>query len=356
MKNEIGYHLMADGTSPEAYLQELYSHTENGLLPLSRQENDVEMRRHYCCKMNWTEADLPELLKEHRELLQKLDEIAEQARQIREEEDCLPSAWIRKAVGKLLPHKDGCAIRAWLYVLIRQNDEPSETALHDAEALLLEALALNRFCTEKEWIGTYGDCITELVFDRFVFNEKYGEAALVKTKGPLMSGAPLGIPLCPVMNGYDDEFRHGDRCTAFVEAFEIFNGVKLYDSEEDLYANGVYLAVPTLIPYQGLGFNQSFSSILNEEPFDEDPLVPVPVDLNHCKKEMEETPRSEVLLVGKVMDAVLEGEEDGEYRYLLHVETKELVLALRCTVYEKKEIRPGMIVCGQVCLTATMAP
>ena len=66
---EIGLHQFEYRITPEAYLKELFAHTENGVLLLSQQEVEEDFPRHYRCRMSWTEADLPALLEEYYRLL-----------------------------------------------------------------------------------------------------------------------------------------------------------------------------------------------------------------------------------------------------------------------------------------------
>ena len=66
---EIGLNQFDYRITPEEYLNELFAHTENGVLLLSQQEVEEDEIWHYRCDMCWCEDDLPALLEEYYRLL-----------------------------------------------------------------------------------------------------------------------------------------------------------------------------------------------------------------------------------------------------------------------------------------------
>ena len=127
---EIGLHQFEFQITPEAYLRELFAHTDNGVLFLSQQDSEEDYLLHYRCVMHWTEADLPGLVEQYYGLL-------------RMDPDQLPG-------------DDDVKLRARRVRKLKELEAPEFIVQHEC-CYLMEELALREFGTTINQLPKKGE-------------------------------------------------------------------------------------------------------------------------------------------------------------------------------------------------------
>ena len=131
---EIGLNQFDYRITPEEYLNELFAHTENGVLLLSQQEVEEDEIWHYRCDMCWCEDDLPALLEEYYRLL---------------------------AVDPdQLPGDDLVKLRALRVRKLKELEAPEFIVQHEC-CCLMEALALREFGSAVKQLPEKGEMTDE---------------------------------------------------------------------------------------------------------------------------------------------------------------------------------------------------
>lgn len=131
---EIGLNQFDYRITPEEYLNELFAHTENGVLLLSQQEVEEDEIWYYRCDMCWCEDDLPALLEEYYRLL---------------------------AVDPdQLPRDDLVKLRALRVRKLKELEAPEFIVQHEC-CCLMEALALREFGSAVKQLPEKGEMTDE---------------------------------------------------------------------------------------------------------------------------------------------------------------------------------------------------
>ena len=148
----IGFHLMPKGIGPKRYLNELFAHTENGVLTMARPGLYYEYPLVTEYRMSWTAEDVPILYKEYQKLRNALRDIALASAQPKDGPDLYD-----REIDRLLPECGAFREKGSLACLQMrdcflkfQGDIFADTELRETCCRLVEILALDRFCTEKK--------------------------------------------------------------------------------------------------------------------------------------------------------------------------------------------------------------
>ena len=304
----IGLYMMPKGIGPKRYLNELFSHTENGVLTLSHEGLYYEYPLVTECKMSWTAEDIPVLYREFQSLRDKLQEMAANLKE--PERDDQP--WTAPAVRELIPEPGKLQRKAEsLCITMRLTAGWKEFNYREDYCEFIEELALARFCTEKKRIRQDGEYWVNLEFLERVNFEIGGDdflCAKMRTTGP------KGYRVNVFDIGYDFDVKKGDLC-AFRLVGNTGTGLKAYPSEEALRADGCDLPIPYIAPAS------------------------------------EEDPGQYNLLVGRVR-SVLFGPRtarEGKLSYHLLVETAEMTFEVGINEHDG-EIHEGDLLYGYVSL------
>ena len=303
----IGLYMMPKGIGPKRYLNELFSHTENGILTLSHQGLYYQYPLVTECKMSWTPEDIPMLYREFQTLRDKLQEMAYNLK----EPERGNQPWAAPAVRELIPEPGKLQRKAEsLCISMRLQAGWKESIFREYYCEFIEELALSRFCKEKKWIKQDGEYWVELELLERVNIELYGEddflCAKMRTTGPKV----YRVNVLDV--GYDFDVKKGDLC-AFRLVGNAGTGLKAYPSEEALRADGCDLPIPYIAP------------------------------------DSEEEPSPLNLIVGKVL-SVLAGPHvghEGKLGYGLLVETAEMTLEVGINEHDG-EIHKGDLLFGYI--------
>ena len=148
----IGLHLLPKGIGPKRYLDELFAHTENGVLTMTRPGLYYEYPLVTEYRMNWTAENVPVLYKEYQKLRNALQDIAQASAQPQNDPDLCD-----REIDRLLPERSALRENGSLACLLMrdcflkcQEDIFADTYLREVCCRLVEILALDRFCTEKK--------------------------------------------------------------------------------------------------------------------------------------------------------------------------------------------------------------
>ena len=232
----IGLYMMPKDIEAEQYLNELFSHTENGVLTLSHEGLYYEYPLVTECKMSWTAEDIPVLYREFQTLRDKLQEMAANLKE--PERDDQP--WTAPAVRELIPEPGKLQRKAEsLCITMRLTAGWKESIIREDYCEFIEELALARFCTEKKRIRQDGETWVELEFLERANYEIGGDDDFLCAK--MRTTGPKGYRV----NVFD--VKEGDLC-----AFRLVGvtGTRLnaYPSEEALRADGCDLPIPYIAP------------------------------------------------------------------------------------------------------------
>lgn len=305
----IGLYMMPKGIGPKHYLNELFSHTENGVLALSHEGLYYEYPLVTECKMSWTAEDIPVLYREFQSLRDKLQEIAANLKE--PERDDQP--WTAPAVRELIPEPGKLQRKAEsLCITMRLTADWKESIIREDYCEFIEELALARFCAENKRIKQDGETWVELEFLERANFEIGGDDDFLCAK--MRTTGPKGYRVNVFDVGYDFDVNKGDLC-AFRLVGNTETGLKAYPSEEALRADGCDLPIPYIAPAS------------------------------------EEDPGPCNLLVGKVR-SVLFGPHtarEGKLSYHLLVETAEMSFEVGINEHDG-EIHEGDLLYGYVSL------
>lgn len=312
--DELGLHLLPKGIGPKRYLDELFAHTENGVLTIARQGLYYEYPLVTRYSMSWTEADVPVLYKEYQTLRDSLRKISETIRKP-------DSKRYLSAVKNLLP--EGGKLRqsaehlCFALKFCQEEDKQRECCE------FIEELALAWYGTGRQRIRQEGEYWVELEFLQRTTFERWGDeqpCSILRTTGP------HGYQVNVFDVGYDPEVKKGDIC-AFRLVGHGFTGMKAYPSEEALRADGCDLPVP---------FVRAMSTPVGSFP-DED--------------EEAANPYPGIEMTGKVL-AILWGPKELQndlLAYTVLVETAEMTFELNIDEHAG-ELHVGDILYGCVSL------
>lgn len=238
----IGLYMMPKGIEAEQYLNELFSHTENGVLTLSHEGLYYEYPLVTECKMSWTAEDIPVLYREFQSLRDKLQEMAANLKE--PERDDQP--WTAPAVREVIPEPGKLQRKAEsLCITMRLTADWKESIIREDYCEFIEELALARFCTEKKRIRQNGEYWVNLVFLERVKFEICGDNDFLCAK--MRTTGPKGYRVNVFDVGYDFDVKEGDLC-AFRLVGNTETGLKAYPSEEALRADGCDLPIPYIAP------------------------------------------------------------------------------------------------------------
>lgn len=238
----IGLYMMPKGIEAEQYLNELFSHTENGVLTLSHEGLYYEYPLVTECKMSWTAEDIPALYREFQSLRDKLQEMAANLKE--PERDDQP--WTAPAVRELIPEPGKLQRKAEsLCISMRLTAGREESIPREDYCEFIEELALARFCTEKKRIKQDGETWVELEFLERANFEIGGDDDFLCAK--MRTTGPKGYRVNVFDVGYDFDVNKGDLC-AFRLVGNTETGLKAYPSEEALRADGCDLPIPYIAP------------------------------------------------------------------------------------------------------------
>ena len=228
---EIGLHQFEFQITPEAYLRELFAHTENGVLFLSRQNWDEDLPRHYRCRMRWTEADVTALSEEFHTMKTNMMEAADPDELFYD----MPAG-----MQEVIPNEKEVQAHAWNFCRLHQLEAP-DIVLEIEACHLMEALALRRFCTARERLYVEGEPLSKLTFEGLFFpEEEEGPVAAMRTTGPQK------ISFLISASSRDYDLQLGDLC-AFLPSAQACE-IKVYPSEDALCAASCNLPVPFMTP------------------------------------------------------------------------------------------------------------
>ena len=238
----IGLYMMPKDIEAEQYLNELFSHTENGVLTLSHEGLYYEYPLVTECNMSWTAEDIPVLYREFQSLRDKLQEMAANLKE--PERDDQP--WTAPAVRELIPEPGKLQRKAEsLCITMRLTAGWKESIIREDYCEFIEELALARFCTEKKRIKQDGETWVELEFLERANFEIGGDDDFLCAK--MRTTGPKGYRVNVFDVGYDFDVKEGDLC-AFRLVGNTETGLKAYPSEEALRADGCDLPIPYIAP------------------------------------------------------------------------------------------------------------
>lgn len=312
---EIGLDKFESQITPEAYLKELFAHTENGVLFLSRQEAEEDFPRHYRCRMSWIEADLPVLLEEYHNMITVISATVKEIASTDDESEELVDA-----VRGLIPEEGELQARAWRTGRVMQLEAP-DLIVQNEMVRLMEALILCRFCTEQERLYVEGEPLSKLeLIEYSSYEDEDGEEWLM---AKLRTTGPQSLPVNIHVWSREDGLQPGDQCAFLPDGSEC--GIKVYPSEEALFADGCSIPVPSM-------------TAMGDYP---------PED----GKNHEEGPY--IQFTGKVLEADYHPEEDPKrYNYRLLVETAEMMF--RLDLRHEGRIEAGNVLYGAAWLCGTV--
>jgi len=312
---EIGFDIFESQITPEAYLKELFAHTEDGVLFLSRQEAEEDFPRHYRCRMSWTEEDLPALLEEYHNMITVLSATAKEVASPDDDPEHLVSA-----VWELVPEEGELQIHAWRTGRVMQLEAP-DLIVQNEMVRLMEALILCRFCTAQDRLYMKGEPLSKLVLVEYSsYEDEDGEKWLM---AKLRTTGPQVLPVNVLVWGRDYSLQPGDLCAFLPDGSEC--GIKVYSSEEALLADGCSIPVPSMTVTGA--FSPEDGENKEEGPY--------------------------IQFTGKVLEVDSHPEADPmRYNYRLLVETAEMLF--RLDLWHEGRIEVGNFLHGAAWLCGTV--
>lgn len=312
---EIGLDKFESQITPEAYLKELFAHTEDGVLLLSIQKPDENLPGHYRCQMSWTEADIPAILEEYSSMVNSIFETVKEAGA--DADSVMPT--VLAAVKEIIPEEGEVQEHAWRTCRLIQLEAPQEIVQNEA-CKLMEALVLRRYCTVSEMLNAGG---TPLVFQGFdVYQEGKWETW---TMARMQTTGPLAIPVNVHVMDCHRNLQPGDLCCFLPDGWG--GRVKVYPSEEALHADGCSLPVPFLTMGNSLRTAELGKTTAKEDP--------------------------NILFTGKVLEVNFEPDADPQTtNCCLLVQTSELIF--RLNLRRKRPIKVGSVLRGVTWLCGTI--